>query len=63
VLSQAIGDLLPAAAAVALSPIPIVAIVLVLHSPDARVNGPAFALGRGHLGLIAPGRRRQEVET
>jgi threonine/homoserine/homoserine lactone efflux protein len=45
VLNQAIGDLLPAAAAVALSPIPIVAVVLVLDSPRARVNGPAFALG------------------
>ena len=44
-LSQAIGDLLPAAAAVALSPIPIVAVVLVLDSPRARVNGPAFAAG------------------
>ena len=44
-LSQAIGDLLPAAAAVALSPIPIIAIVLVLDSARARVNGPAFAVG------------------
>jgi len=45
VLSQAIGDLLPAAAAVALSPIPIIAIVLVLDSRRARVNGPALAVG------------------
>jgi threonine/homoserine/homoserine lactone efflux protein len=45
VLDQAIGDLLPAAAAVALSPIPIVAVVLVLDGPRARVSGPAFALG------------------
>jgi threonine/homoserine/homoserine lactone efflux protein len=44
-LSQAIGDLLPAAAAVALSPIPIIAIVLVLGTPRARTTGPAFALG------------------
>lgn len=44
-LSQAIGAILPAAAAVALSPIPIIAIVLVLDSARARVNGPAFALG------------------
>ncbi len=44
-LSQAVGGLLPAAAAVALSPIPIVAVVLVLHSPGARAKGPAFALG------------------
>jgi hypothetical protein len=44
-LSQAIGDLLPAAAAVALSPIPIIAIVVVLDSRRARVNGSAFAVG------------------
>ena len=44
-LSQAIGAILPTAAAVALSPIPIIAIVLVLDSARARVNGPAFALG------------------
>jgi len=45
VLGDAIGGLLPAALAVALSPIPIVAIVLVLNGPGARRNGPAFALG------------------
>ncbi len=44
-LTEAIGNVLPAAAAVALSPIPIVAIVLVLGSPKARTAGPAFALG------------------
>ena len=44
-LTDVIGDLLPAAAAVAVSPIPIVAIVLVLGSPQARTAGPAFALG------------------
>lgn len=44
-LSDAIGELLPAAVAVALSPIPIVAIVLVLDGPRARGSGPAFALG------------------
>jgi len=44
-LSDVIGDLLPSAFAVALSPIPIVAIVLVLGSPHARSAGPAFALG------------------
>jgi len=45
VLDQAIGGLLPAAAAVALSPIPIVAIVLVLDSSRAHVNGLTFAAG------------------
>jgi threonine/homoserine/homoserine lactone efflux protein len=44
-LSDVIGDLLPSALAVALSPIPIVAIVLVLGAPKARTAGPAFALG------------------
>jgi len=44
-LSQAIGEVLPAAVAVALSPIPIVAIVVVLGTPRARTVGPAFALG------------------
>ena len=44
-LNEAIGGLLPAAVAVALSPIPIVAVVLVLDSPRARVNGLAFAAG------------------
>lgn len=44
-LTQAIGDLLPAAVAVALSPIPIVAVVAVLGTPTARSTGPAFALG------------------
>jgi len=44
-LTDVIGNVLPAAAAVALSPIPIVAIVLVLGSPRARTAGPAFAIG------------------
>jgi threonine/homoserine/homoserine lactone efflux protein len=42
---EAIGDLLPSAFAVALSPIPIIAIVLVLGAPQARTAGPAFASG------------------
>jgi threonine/homoserine/homoserine lactone efflux protein len=45
VLLQAIGSLLPAALAVALSPIPIIGIILVLGTPRARTSGPAFALG------------------
>jgi threonine/homoserine/homoserine lactone efflux protein len=45
VLMQTIGQLLPAAVAVALSPIPIIAIVLMLGTPKARTNGPAFAAG------------------
>jgi threonine/homoserine/homoserine lactone efflux protein len=45
VLLDVVGDLLPLAAGVALSPIPIVAVVLVLSSSHARSTGPAFALG------------------
>jgi len=30
---------------VALSPVPIIAVVLMLGTPRARVNGPAFVLG------------------
>jgi threonine/homoserine/homoserine lactone efflux protein len=44
-LSDAIGAVLPAAVGVALSPIPIVAVILMLGTPRARTNGPAFALG------------------
>lgn len=45
VLIETIGDLLPSAFAVALSPIPIVAVVLVLGAPRARTAGPSFAMG------------------
>jgi threonine/homoserine/homoserine lactone efflux protein len=45
VLNDAIGGLLPSAFAVALSPIPIVAVVLVLGGDRARTAGPAFASG------------------
>ncbi|MDO8209724.1 GAP family protein [Conexibacter sp. CPCC 206217] len=45
VLNGTIGDLLPSALAVALSPIPIVAIVGVLGGQHARTAGPAFAAG------------------
>jgi hypothetical protein len=52
-VSGVAGDLLPTALAVALSPIPIVAVVLVLASPHARSAGPGFAGGwiAGLLGV------------
>jgi hypothetical protein len=50
-LSQAIGDLLPSAVGVALSPVPIIAVILMLATPKARSNGPAFAIG-WVLGLV-----------
>jgi hypothetical protein len=45
VLNDVIGDLLRSAFAVALSPIPIIAVVVVLAAPRARSAGSAFALG------------------
>lgn len=51
-LSQAIGGALPSAIGVALSPIPIIAVILMLGTPRARTDGPAFALG-WVLGLSA----------
>jgi threonine/homoserine/homoserine lactone efflux protein len=54
VLGEAIGDLLPSAVGVALSPLPIVAVILMLGTPRARTNGPAFAAG-WVAGLVAVG--------
>ena len=45
-MGQAIGDMLPAAVGVAISPIPIIAVVLMLVSARGRVNGPAYLLGQ-----------------
>ena len=44
-MGQAIGGSLPLAIGIAISPIPIIAVVLMLTTPRARVNGPAFILG------------------
>jgi threonine/homoserine/homoserine lactone efflux protein len=44
-MGQAIGNVLPVAVGVAISPIPIVAVVLMLATPRGKVNGPAFVLG------------------
>ncbi len=44
-MGAAIGDLLPLAVGVALSPVPIIAVILMLGTPRARSNGPAFAVG------------------
>ena len=44
-MGQAIGAILPLAIAVAISPVPIIAIVLVLGTRGARVNGLTFTLG------------------
>lgn len=44
-MGEAVGDLLPAAVGAAISPFPIIAIVLMLVSPRGRVKGPAFLVG------------------
>jgi threonine/homoserine/homoserine lactone efflux protein len=44
-VGQAIGDLLPFAIGVALSPIPIIAIILMLMSTRAGANGASFLVG------------------
>jgi Sap, sulfolipid-1-addressing protein len=55
-VGEAIGQVLPLAVGVALSPVPIIAVVLMLVTPRARVNGPAFVvgwlLGLGTVGAI-----------
>jgi hypothetical protein len=44
-VGQAIGQVLSFGVGVALSPIPIIAVVLMLVTPRARSNGPAFVVG------------------
>jgi threonine/homoserine/homoserine lactone efflux protein len=56
-MGEAIGQSLSLAVGVALSPVPIIAVVLMLVSPRGRVNGVAFVLGwlvgLGLLGTVA----------
>jgi hypothetical protein len=61
-MGNAIGQILPMAVGVAISPLPIVAVVLMLVTPRARTNGPAFVIGWvfglaivGAIGLIVAG--------
>ncbi len=44
-MKEAIGQLLPLGVGVAVSPVPIIAVVLMLATPRARANGPAFVVG------------------
>ncbi|MGW3493962.1 GAP family protein [Streptomyces sp. NPDC001020] len=53
-MGRAVGDVLGLAAGVAISPLPIVAIILILATPRGRVDGLLFALG-WVLGLAALG--------
>ncbi|MFB6958701.1 GAP family protein [Streptomyces sp. NPDC056309] len=53
-VGHAVGEVLGLAAGVAVSPLPIVAIILILATPQGRLNGLLFALG-WVLGLAALG--------
>ena len=44
-MGNAIGDILPYAIGVAISPVPIIAVILMLFSERAHQNGPAFLVG------------------
>jgi hypothetical protein len=44
-MGDAFGQIVPLAVGVAISPIPIIAVILMLFSQRARVNGPAFLVG------------------
>ena len=53
-MREAIGQILPLAIAAGISPIPIIGVVLMLVTPRARTNGPAFVVG-WILGLAVVG--------
>lgn len=51
-MGSVVGDILPYALGVAISPVPIIAVILMLFSARASANGPAF-LGGWVVGLLA----------
>jgi threonine/homoserine/homoserine lactone efflux protein len=53
-MADAIGQVLSLAVGVAISPVPIIAVVLMLATPRGRVNGPSF-LGGWLIGLAVVG--------
>jgi hypothetical protein len=53
-MGEAIGQVLPFAVGVAISPMPVVAMVLMLITPQARANGVTFVLG-WMLGIAVAG--------
>ena len=66
-MGEVFGQLLPIAVGIAISPLPIVAVVLMLATPRGRVNGPAFVLawivGLAVVGtIVIAGRGRQRPE-
>ena len=44
-MGQATGDVLPSATGVALSRVPIIAVILMLFSPTAKIAGPLVVVG------------------
>ncbi|MCB0828682.1 MAG: GAP family protein [Solirubrobacterales bacterium] len=44
-MADSFGQILPYAIGVAISPVPIIGVILMLATPQARSNGPAFLLG------------------
>ncbi|HET9201430.1 MAG TPA: GAP family protein [Dehalococcoidia bacterium] len=44
-MGEVVGDIIPQAVGVAISPVPIIATILMLFTPRARTNAPAFAVG------------------
>jgi Sap, sulfolipid-1-addressing protein len=53
-LLEAIGDSLPMAVGIALSPLPVASVIILLMTPQARTNAPAFLLG-WIAGILAVG--------
>ncbi|MEV7773805.1 GAP family protein [Kitasatospora sp. NPDC086791] len=51
-MGEAVGSMLASAVAVAISPLPLITVILILATPRGRTNGPAFAAG-WVLGLAA----------
>jgi threonine/homoserine/homoserine lactone efflux protein len=51
-VADVIGDILPFAIGIAISPVPLIAVILMLFSGRARINGPAFLVG-SVLGVTA----------
>src|SRR4051794_21737532 len=44
-MGQGISEVLPFAIGIAISPVPIIAVILILFSDRAQVNGPSFLAG------------------
>jgi hypothetical protein len=54
-MTPGLAEVLPFAVGVAISPVPIIAVILMLFSSRATVNGPMFLIGWA----VGPGRRQR----